>query len=90
MWALGLAQLVSWGINFYFIGVFGVLIAEDLGWSRAVVLGGFSAALVTMGAASSFVGGAIDRFGGRSVLVAGALLCAANLSLLALSEGAGS
>ena len=86
VWALGLAQLVSWGISFYFIGVFGDVIVEDLGWSRAAVFGGFSAALVTMGAISSLVGMAIDRVGGRPVLIAGSLLCSASLSILSISE----
>ena len=88
VWALGLAQLISWGISFYFIGVFGDLIVEDLGWSRTFVFGGFSAALVAMGAVSWSVGAAIDRFGGRRVLITGAILCAASLSLLAISEAA--
>lgn len=87
VWALGLTQLVSWGISFYFIGVFGDLIVEDLGWSRTAVFGGFSIALVTMGAVSSLVGRTIDHFGGRPVLVAGALICATSLSALSISKG---
>lgn len=87
VWALGLTQLVSWGISFYFIGVFGDLIVEDLGWSRTAVFGGFSTALVTMGAVSSLVGRTIDRFGGRPVLIAGALICATSLSALSMSKG---
>lgn len=87
VWALGLTQLVSWGISFYFIGVFGDLIVEDLGWSRTAVFGGFSTALVTMGAVSSLVGRTIDHFGGRPVLIAGALICATSLSALSISKG---
>ena len=87
VWALGLTQLVSWGISFYFIGVFGDLIVEDLGWSRTAVFGGFSTALVTMGAVSSLVGRTIDHFGGRPVLIAGALICATSLSALSMSKG---
>lgn len=87
VWALGLAQLISWGISFYYVGVFGDLIAADLGWSRAFVFGGFSAALITMGAVSSFVGKTIDSVGGRPILMAGAMVCAASLSLLAMSDG---
>ena len=87
VWALGLTQLVSWGISFYFIGVFGDLIVEDLGWSRTAVFGGFSTALVTMGAVSSLVGRTIDHFGGRPVLIAGALICATSLSVLSISKG---
>ena len=89
VWALGLAQLICWGISFYYVGVFGDLIADELGWSRLAVYGGFSAALVTMGAVSPFVGRAIDRFGGRPVLVAGALLCAACLLVLSASTTLG-
>jgi MFS family permease len=89
VWALGLAQLVSWGISFYYIGVFGDLIVDDLGWSRASVFGGFSVALVTMGACSAMVGRSIDRFGGKPVLMTGAILCTASLSVLSMSGGAG-
>ncbi len=39
---LGISQLVCWGISYYLIGVFGELIAADLGWSRTLVYGGFS------------------------------------------------
>ncbi len=85
VWALGLAQLISWGISFYFIGVFGDLIVEDLGWSRSSVFGGFSIALIAMGAVSAPVGRAIDHFGGKLVLVTGTLICAASLALLAMS-----
>ena len=87
VWALGLAQLISWEISFYFIGVFGDLIVEELGWSRATVFGGFSVALITMGAVSAAIGRAIDRFGGQPVLVAGALICSASLSLLSMTTG---
>jgi len=88
VWALGLAQLISWGTSFYYIGVFGDLIVEDLGWSRAFVFSGFSTALVTMGAVSASIGKVIDRYGGRPVLMAGAMLCAASLFLLSMSDGA--
>ena len=74
---LGLSQLVCWGISFYLIGSFGEAIAADLGWSRSLVHGGFSAALVMMGLVSPLVGRAIDRRGGRHVMVAGSLVMAA-------------
>lgn len=73
---LGASQLVLWGISYYLIGVFGEPIAKEFGWDRAVVYGGFSAALVVMAVVSPFVGMAIDRYGGRRVMIGGALLCA--------------
>ncbi len=73
---LGLSQLVCWGVSFYLIGVFGDLIAADLGWSRPWVYGGYSVALVTMGLASPLVGRLIDRFGGGRIMAGGSILCA--------------
>jgi hypothetical protein len=34
---LGLSQLVSWGISYYLIGLFGDSIASDLRWTSDVV-----------------------------------------------------
>jgi MFS family permease len=84
---LGLSQLVSWGISYYLIGGFGELIVADLGWSRDIVYGGFSAALLTMGLMSPVVGRLIDRHGGRRVMVAGSILNAAGCVGIACSDG---
>ncbi|MBV9567495.1 MAG: MFS transporter [Hyphomicrobiales bacterium] len=73
---LGVSQLICWGISYYLIGGFGDLIAADLGWSRSLVFGGFSAALVVMGLTSQWIGRAIDRHGGRVVMVGGSCLLA--------------
>ncbi|MGE0862739.1 MAG: MFS transporter [Vicinamibacterales bacterium] len=84
--ALGISQLVCWGITYYLIGGFGERMAADLGWSRGVIYGGFSTALLVMGLASPFVGRMIDRQGGRYVMSAGSLLTAAACAGLALSH----
>lgn len=76
MLRLGLSQLVCWGISYYLIGVFGERMVAGLGWSPALVYGGFSAALVAMGVVSPAVGRTIDRRGGRAVMSAGSLLLA--------------
>jgi len=73
---MGLAQLVSWGISYYLIGIFGEKMLVDLGWTRPVVYGGFSFGLVVMGGASPLIGRAIDRYGGRYVLAGGSVCCA--------------
>lgn len=83
VFCLGLSQLVCWGISYYLIGAFAELMTADLGWSRSLVYGGFSAALVTMGVASPLVGHAIDRYGGRPVMIVGSCLMA--LGCLGLS-----
>lgn len=84
--SLGLAQLVSWGTTYYLIGAFGGLIAAELGWSSAVVHGGYSAALLVMGVASPFIGRQIDRRGGRPVMAAGSILAALGCVGLALAQ----
>ena len=83
---LGLSQLVCWGISFYLIGVFGELMVADLGWPPTLVYGGFSAALLTMGLTSPWVGRAIDRHGGGRVMAAGSVLTAAGCVGLAVAE----
>lgn len=87
---LGVSQLVCWGITYYLIGVFGPAMAEDLGFSLAWAHGGFTAALLVMGAASSAVGRAIDRWGGRPVMIAGSLLSAAGCLGLSAATGVAS
>src|SRR5262249_35554718 len=67
-------------------GGFGDLIIADLGWSRSVVHGGFSAALVVMGLVSPLAGRSIDRYGGRPVMVAGSMISALGCARLALAD----
>lgn len=74
---LGLSQLVCWGVSYYVIALFGPTIAAETGWSRTLVWGGFSAALVVMGLTSPLIGRLVDRHGGRPVMTAGSLLLAA-------------
>ena len=82
---LGLSQLICWGVSFYLIGVFGDLIAADLGWSRPLVSGGFSLSLLAMAVSSPLIGGLIDRQGGR-VMAAGSVLLALGCAGLAVAQ----
>jgi hypothetical protein len=84
---LGLSQLVCWGTAYYLIGGFGHVIGEDLGWSRDLVYGGFSLALLVMGCASPLAGRLIDRHGGRKVMASGSVLIALGCAGIALSHG---
>lgn len=79
---LGITQIIAWGSTFYLPTVLAAPIARDTGWSSQVVFGGFSLALVVSGLAAPRIGRAIDRFGGRSVLVAGSALFAIGLAML--------
>ena len=79
---LGLSQLVCWGVSYYLIGIFGEPIAAEMHWSRPLVYGGFSAALLVMGLTSPLAGNFIDRYGGRRVMVVGSVLTALGCTLL--------
>jgi MFS family permease len=83
---LGVGQLVCWGISYYLVAVFGEAIAAETGWSRAVVHGGFSAALLVMALTSRVAGALIDRHGGRLVMAAGSVLVAAGCAGIALAR----
>lgn len=90
VYALGIAQIISWGSLFYAVGVLGPAMSRELGVAPVVVFGGFTAGLVVTGLLSPLVGRLIDERGGRYVLVRGSLVSAAGLALLALSWNAAS
>lgn len=87
--AIGLTQLVNWGLSYYALGVFGPAIAAQPGFGPALTYGGFSLALAVMGLSSAALGRGLDRHGGRAVMSAGSLLLALGCVMLALAPGAG-
>jgi len=77
--ALGLTQILGYGTTFYLLAILGLPISSDTGWSLPWVIGGLSIGMLCGGLASPFVGRAIERHGGRPVLIAGSLLLALGL-----------
>ena len=73
--ALGFSQLISWGVTYYLIGGFGEQISSDLGWSRDIVYGGFTIALLVIGLVSPIAGRLVDRRGGRTTMIMGSVRC---------------
>ncbi|MGH7854577.1 MAG: MFS transporter [Candidatus Binatia bacterium] len=55
-------------------GVFFVAMLDAFGWSRATTAGAISLAIIFEGACLPWVGGLIDRFGGRRTLMFGGLV----------------
>ncbi len=55
-------------------GVFFVAMLDAFGWSRATTAGAISLAIIFEGACLPWVGGLIDRFGGRRTLMSGGLV----------------
>lgn len=76
VWALGITELIAWGTTTYALGVLGRPISADTGWSQSFVFGGMTVGLVASGLISTWVGGLVDRHGGRPVMTAGLVAAA--------------
>ncbi|MEO5698808.1 MAG: MFS transporter [Burkholderiaceae bacterium] len=85
--ALGIAQITAWGTTYYCLGVLAGPISRDTGWSQGLIYFGFTVSLLMMGVVSTAAGRAIDRFGARAVMSAGAVLSTVALLLLSRVEG---
>jgi MFS family permease len=80
--ALGTTQTIAWASSTYLIAILAAPIARDLGVAVSTAFGAFSVALVVMGLAGPAAGRAIDRWGGRGVLVVSNVVLACGLVLL--------
>jgi len=79
LWALALAQVVSWGAFYYAFSLFVVPMEAELGWSRTALNGALSLGLLISGFVAYPIGSWIDRHGGRWVMTAGSALGSALL-----------
>jgi MFS family permease len=80
---LGCAQLIAWGVLYYSITVLAEPMRLELGLSKNEVFGSFTGALIVAGLMAPWAGRILDRFGGRTVLLASALLGASSFVVLA-------
>ena len=85
--ALGAAQTLAWASSYYLPALLAVPIARDLGLSVPTIFAAFSAALVVSALVGPYAGRAIDRWGGRPVLMATSLVFACGLLGLGLATG---
>jgi MFS family permease len=85
--ALGAAQTLAWASSYYLPALLAVPIARDLGLPVPMVFAAFSAALVVSALIGPGAGRAIDRWGGRPVLMATSLVFAFGLVSLGLATG---
>ncbi len=88
VFALGFTQTIAWAASTYLIAILAAPIARDLELATSTVFGAFSVALVVMGLAGPAAGRAIDRWGGRGVLVISNFVLAAGLILLGFASNA--
>ena len=84
---LGTAQTLAWASSYYLPALLAQPMARDLGVDTATVFAAFSLALVVSALLGPLAGHAIDRHGGRPVLMTTNLLFATGLGALALAQG---
>jgi MFS family permease len=85
--ALGTTQTLAWASSYYLVAILADPIAEKLNLTRAAVFGIFSASLFLAAVLGPAVGRAIDRGGGRGVLILSNIVLAAGLVVLAAAQG---
>ena len=84
---LGTAQTLSWASSYYLPAMLAAPMARDLGLATPTVFAAFSMALILSALVGPAAGRAIDRHGGRPVLMATNIAFAAGLALLGLAQG---
>nr|WP_283101707.1 MFS transporter [Halomonas populi] len=83
---LGSAQTLAWASSYYLPAILAVPMARELGVSPSWVFAAFSGALLITAILGPSVGKAIDRRGGRGILLASNVVLALGLALLAMAE----
>ncbi|PJI99377.1 putative MFS family arabinose efflux permease [Acidovorax sp. 69] len=84
---LGTAQTLAWASSYYLPAMLAAPMARDLGVAAPTVFAAFSLALIVSALMGPLAGRAIDRHGGRPVLVGTNLLFAAALAGMAMAQG---
>ncbi|NRF71793.1 MFS transporter [Aquincola sp. S2] len=85
--ALGTAQTLSWASTYYLPAILAAPMARELGVSMPTVFAAFSVALVVSALFGPRSGAAIDRWGGRPVLMTTNVVFALGLAALASAQG---
>lgn len=83
--SLGTAQTLAWASTYYLPAILAAPMARDLGLPVPTVFAAFSVALVVSALIGPRAGAAIDRLGGRPVLMATSLVFAIGLAALGAS-----
>lgn len=85
--SLGTAQTLAWASTYYLPAILAVPMARDLGTTVPTVFAAFSVALIVSALIGPRSGAAIDRLGGRPVLMATSVVFALGLAGLGLAQG---
>ncbi len=84
---LGTAQTLAWASTYYLPAILAAPMARELGVPVPTVFAAFSVALIVSALIGPRSGAAIDRLGGRPVLMATSVIFALGLAGLGLAQG---
>lgn len=84
--SLGTAQTLAWASTYYLPAILAAPMARDLGTTVPTVFAAFSAALIVSALIGPRSGAAIDRLGGRPVLMTTSVVFALGLAGLGMSQ----
>lgn len=84
---LGSSQTLAWASSYYLPAMLAAPMAREFGLATASVFAAFSLALVVSALLGPLAGRAIDRYGGRPVLIGSNCLFAAGLAGLGSTQG---
>ncbi len=76
---------LAYGV-WYSFSVFFVALLKEFGWSRSIAAGAFSLFVIVHSVIGPFVGGMVDRFGPRRVILLGSLILGMGLALSSLTS----
>jgi len=76
---------LAYGV-WYSFSVFFVALLREFDWSRSLAAGAFSVVVVLHSVIAPFVGGMVDRFGPRKVIVSGSLVLGMGLALCSFTS----
>jgi MFS family permease len=85
--AIGATQTLAWGSSYYLPAILADPIAAGLDVPKSLFFGFFSGSLLLQAALGPMIGKAIDRHGGRGVLVLSNIVLGAGLLWLAFAQG---
>ena len=85
--ALGTAQTLAWASTYYLPAILAAPMARELGLAMPTVFAAFSVALVVSALFGPRAGAAIDRWGGRPVLMLTNVVFALGLAALGAAQG---
>ncbi|MFY8041066.1 MAG: MFS transporter [Bosea sp. (in: a-proteobacteria)] len=83
---LSITMIIAWGTLFYGVTLIGTRIMAETGWSKTLIFGAFSLAMLCSGLIAPRIGAWIDARGGRGLMALGSLVGGLGYLMLAFAH----